>query len=172
MNVRLLALQIDPATSAAVILLGDPETPSRVLPIVIGPAEAESIALTVSEIHLSRPMTHDLFVTALNAADAHIAEVAIVALRAHTFFAELRLDTVSGARRVDARASDAIALAVRVEAPILVDDAVFLSASVGVEREPDLPFSDAEIDQIVSDFRHMLDTMDPTDFSDGRDEPR
>jgi bifunctional DNase/RNase len=170
-NVRLLALQIDPTTCAAVILLGEADAPSRVLPIVIGSAEAESIALTVSEVQLPRPMTHDLFVNALHLADAQIAEVAIVALRAHTFFAELRLDTVAGARRVDARPSDAIALAVRVEAPIVVDDAVFLSASVGVDREPDLPFSDTEIDQIVSHFRQQLDMIEPTDFADERDEP-
>jgi len=171
MRVRLLALQMDPATSAAVILLGEPDTPSRVLPIVIGPAEAESIALTVSDIQLPRPMTHDLFVTALNLAGAQIAEVTIVALREHTFFAEIGLDTLSGARRVDARPSDAIALAVRVDAPIFVDDAVFLSASVGVDREPDQPFSDTEINQIVTDFRQQLDTIEPTDFSDEHGDP-
>ena len=168
-EVHVLALQIDPATAASVVLLGEIPAPTRVLPIFVGPAEAEAIALTVQGIELPRPMTHDLFVAALDCAGAHVSEVWIVALRSRTFIAELRLQTAAGARTVDARPSDTLALAIRTDAPITVSDDVFSSASVPIDRRSDESFNDEEIEQIVTQFRQILDKATPQDVIDGTD---
>ncbi len=90
----------------------------RVLPVWIGPWEAQAIAMRLQGISAERPLTHDLFVATLRELGVHVERVVIVSLADETFHARLVLRTDAGEHEIDARPSDAIALAVRLECPI------------------------------------------------------
>lgn len=166
MQVRVLGLQIDPTSGSSILLLGEHGSTDRVLPIFIGPAEAQAIVVALQGIELPRPGTHDLCISALAAVGAHVAEVTVVELRGRTFVAEIQLDTDAGTHRVDARPSDGIALALRVDAPVVVDDDVFDTAAVTFTYDPDRALDDDEIEQIVTEFRSFLAEAEPEDFAD------
>lgn len=148
----------------AVVLLGESETPDRVLPIVIGAPEAMAIAAALSGVEPVRPGTHDLMATLLERSDMHLDEVAITELRGGIFFAELVLETPAGPHRESARPSDSIALAVRVGSPILAAADLLEEAAVVVRSGDAESLTDDEIDEIVSDFRTYLATATPDDF--------
>lgn len=108
----------------------------RVLPIIIGTFEAEAIALHLRKMEVPRPMTHDLLANMIAALGASVTRVLVNDLSGETFYARILLDVGGRHVEVDARPSDAIALAVRVGVPILVDDAVLARGAVEIE-EPD-----------------------------------
>lgn len=172
MPVDVLGLQIDPSTGISIVLLGRPGVSDRVLPIFIGPTEAQAIGFALAEVDLARPSTHELFVAALAAAGAVVSDLAIVALADQTFIAELGLATEHGARRIDARPSDGLALALRVDAPVTVRRPVFDAASVAIVEDPSKPFTDDEIHRITEEFRSFIETADPSDFADDPDQRR
>src|SRR6186997_3019961 len=116
-------LMIDPITNLPIILLRDREG-QRVLPIWVGASEANAIALQLENITTPRPMTHDLLRNMINELDARVTRVVINDLRDSTFFAQIRLLVGGKTLEVDARPSDAIALALRTEAPIFVAQSV------------------------------------------------
>lgn len=103
---------------------------SRYLPVIVGSFEAQSIALALEEVQMPRPMTHDLFCNILEELNIEIREVLISSLTDGTFFSKISLAGESGSGEVDSRPSDAIALALRVGAPIYVTEAVMEEASV------------------------------------------
>ncbi|MCH7575062.1 MAG: bifunctional nuclease family protein [Candidatus Marinimicrobia bacterium] len=103
---------------------------SRFLPVIVGSFEAQSIALALEEVQMPRPMTHDLFCNILDELDVEIGEVVISELAEGTFFSKISLESQLGTREIDARPSDAIALALRVGAPIYVSESVMDEASV------------------------------------------
>ena len=138
--------------SNAPIVLVRPFEGGALLPIWIGPNEAAAIAMAQQGVVPPRPLTHDLFITALEHAGSPLRSVRIVRLEDGVFYAELVFD--SGA--VDARPSDAIALALRAAVPVLVADEVM--AEAGIAPEPD-SWTD-EVEQ----FREFLDTVTPQDF--------
>lgn len=105
----------------------------RVLPIFIGAPEAHSIALTLEGESFPRPLTHDLFRAALEELDATVVRVFIHALEGQTFFAKVVLLASVNEIELDARPSDAVALALRFDAPILVREDVWEAASAPVE---------------------------------------
>ena len=148
----------------AVVLLGESQTPERVLPIVIGAPEAMAIAAALSGTEPIRPQTHDLMAALLRRSDMHLDEVAITELRDGIFFAELFLETMTGLHTESARPSDAIALALRLGSPIVAAADLLDEAAVPVRRVGDDSFTDEEIDEIVSDFRTYLATATPHDF--------
>lgn len=171
MSVEVLGLQIDTTTGVSIVLLGRLDTSDRVLPIFIGPAEAQAIGFAIEGLSPSRPMTHDLFVTAIDAAGARVTDLAITALRNDTFIAELGLATDRGSRRIDTRPSDGLALAIRVNAPVTVKRDVFEAASVAIVQDPAQPFTDDEIDRIMTEFRSFIEKSDPSDFADEPERP-
>lgn len=128
----------------------------RLLPIWIGLYEGGAIGMALSGQQFPRPLTHDLFVQALDELSAKVKHVIITELKDATFFAEVALVKENGDEIfIDARPSDSVALAVRAKCPILVDEKVFTAC-------PELlkPISEEE----VSDFKKKLDTMTPEDF--------
>ena len=165
--VQIVGLQLDAESRASVVLLGESDTPTRVLPILIGPAEAQSIALAATGLTPPRPGTHDLMVTLIDKLDSQLEEVAVTELLGGVFFAELFIETPTGLHRISSRPSDGIALAMRVGAPIVVASQVLDDAAVAVRHEPSEPFSDEEIDAIVADFQQALDAVEPSDFEAG-----
>ncbi len=103
---------------------------NRYLPVIVGSFEAQSIALALEEVQMPRPMTHDLFCNILEELNIEIREVLISNLTDGTFFSKISLKSEMGSGEVDSRPSDAIALALRVGAPIYVTEAVMEEASV------------------------------------------
>jgi bifunctional DNase/RNase len=134
-------LMVDPITNMPIVVLKD-KGGERVLPIWVGVFEANAIALQIENVATPRPMTHDLLRNVIVDLDGAVDRVVVSDLQESTFFAVIHL-TVKGERLVvDARPSDAIALALRMRAPILVEETVidnaktvdFASESVGSDR--------------------------------------
>ncbi len=120
-------LTVDPVTNMPIVILHDEEE-RRVLPIWVGVFEANAIALQIENVHTPRPMTHDLLRNVISDLSATVSRVVVSDVKDNTFFALIHLNTPSGAVSVDARPSDAIALALRSRAPILVEEHVINNA--------------------------------------------
>ena len=116
-------LMLDPVSNSPIVVLKD-EAEKFFLPIWVGIFEANAIALQLENVSTPRPMTHDLLKNMIADLDARVSRVVISDLRDSTFFAQIRLITGSKTLEVDARPSDAIALALRTEAPIFVAQSV------------------------------------------------
>ncbi len=157
MKVRGLAL--DPVSNMPIIILRD-EDEKRSLPIWVGIFEANAIALELEKIATPRPMTHDLIKNLLETLEVQVARVVVTDLRENTFYAVLHLKLGTNEYTVDSRPSDAIALALRVAAPIFVDEDVFPKAGkmeVSKEGEP-MKADDPE------QLREWLQNIKPEDF--------
>jgi len=157
MKVRGLAL--DPMSNMPIIILRD-EDDKRSLPIWVGIFEANAIALELEKIATPRPMTHDLIKNILEAIDARVLKVMVTDLKDNTFFAVLHLQVGETEYTVDSRPSDAIALALRVAAPIYVDEDVVRKAkSIEVTKEGETVKADDP-----ERLREWLDNIKPEDF--------
>ena len=140
-EVTVAGLAQDPRTDSPILLLRD-DTNSRILPIWIGIAEATAIAAQVEGIQLPRPMTHDLAQSIVLSLGGRISRVSITSLEDATFYAQITLVVEEAEHEVDARPSDAVALALRAEAPIFVDDAVFKEGSAVVVEASEVEDAD------------------------------
>jgi len=149
-----LGVRVSIPDNEVVVVLADKIGPV-VLPIVIGPREGAAIATAQAGIVPERPQTHDLMMSLLELMGQQIVEVRVTKLDEGTFFAELVL---SSGRIVDARPSDAIALALRASCPVKCAEAVIDSAGVIMEAEEDT--------KIVEEFRTFLEDLDPEDFAE------
>ncbi len=127
-------LAMDPVTQSPVMILRDPETKMGV-PIWIGPFEADSIRMVLENQPPPRPITHDLFVDAMNRLNARVTRVEISDLRENTYYAKIILE--SGGREVelDSRPSDAVSLALRFDAPVYMSQKVFEAARIPLTDE-------------------------------------
>ena len=121
-------LMVDPITNMPIIILRDHDG-QRVLPIWVGVFEANAIALQIENIETPRPMTHDLLRNVIHDLQATVEKIVVCDLKENTFYALIHLQTPAGPVAVDARPSDAIALALRSRAPILVDERVIDNAN-------------------------------------------
>jgi hypothetical protein len=120
-------LMIDPITNMPIVILKD-KAGDRVLPIWVGVFEANAIALQIENISTPRPMTHDLLKNILTEIEAEVQRIVVSDLRDNTFYAMIYLDRDGETIAIDARPSDAIALALRTRSPIFVEDSVVESA--------------------------------------------
>jgi bifunctional DNase/RNase len=128
-------LTIDPITNMPVIVLRDQEG-QRVLPIWVGLPEANAIALQIENVQTPRPMTHDLLKNVISDLNAEVERIVVCELRENTFYATIYLQMGGRLTPVDARPSDAIALALRTRAKIFVEHTVIESArSVEMSRD-------------------------------------
>lgn len=112
---------------------------NRYLPIWIGPSEADSIAMKLQEMDVPRPMTHDLLRSVISTLGADVTRVIVSDLSNDTFYAKVVLQSNGNTMEIDARPSDALALAVRTDAPIFVDDSVVAAAGVQMDEETGKP---------------------------------
>jgi bifunctional DNase/RNase len=139
-EMKIKGLMIDPVTQMPIIMLRDPKS-EAVLPIWVGLYEANAIALQLEKITTPRPMTHDLIRDLMGKLNASVDKVVITELRENTFYASIHLNQGGSDGKgevliVDSRPSDAIALALRVDAPIFVDEEVITKAkSVDMTKE-------------------------------------
>lgn len=159
MAVEVVGVRVEMPSNSPIVLVRGPG--DLMLPIWIGPNEAAAIAMALQGVTAPRPLTHDLFVGTLEQLGTPLRSVRITRLEDGIFYGELVLG--EGDRTVvDARPSDAIALALRAGAPVLVADAVMDEAGVPVEeQDAGEPTDEAEE---VERFREFLDSVDPQDF--------
>jgi bifunctional DNase/RNase len=127
--VRVDRVTLDTHTNRFVVILKD-DVNSRWLPIVVGNTEAQAIALQLEHITPPRPLTHDLIKNLLDSIEVKIARVVVNDLRENTYYALISLKLNGAQADIDARPSDAIALALRMKAPIFVSEEVMKKASV------------------------------------------
>lgn len=159
---EVVGVRVEIPSNTPIVLLkteGDP----RLLPIWIGAAEATAIAFAQQGVEPPRPLTHDLMKDLLEGAAVTVDAVTITGLEEGVFYASI---TLSNGAMVSARPSDAIALALRVGAPIFGSDEVFESAAIEIPTEEDA--AELEPESEVERFREFLDTINPEDFGDPR----
>jgi hypothetical protein len=155
-EVTVAGVTVDPVTKSPIVILRDPET-GNVIPIWIGLLEANAIALALEGTELPRPMTHDLMKSILLATGTRLLEIEIADIRESTYFALLHIERNGENVRVDARPSDAIALALRCGARILVSETVFAQSSIPAPAATE----GGERDK----WTELLEKMDPEQFS-------
>jgi uncharacterized protein len=158
---ELLGVRLELPANAPVVLLREQGGERRVLPIYIGPEEARAIALALEGVSTPRPMTHDLFRDVLGAVDVKVLRITVTDLRESTFFAELELQAGDKTVTVSSRPSDAVALAVRVDAPIFATESVLAAAAMPAAEEGE----EEEQEEIVDQFRQFIDEVNPEDFA-------
>ena len=157
---------------ARVVILKE-KAADRYLPIWIGPAEADAIAVRLQEVSVARPLTHDLLRSVIDVLGAHVNCIIVNDLSNDTFFARILLDVDGRSLEIDSRPSDAIALAVRVQVPIYAEETVLEKAGVILDRAGEEAV-DQETEAIakptpeelekLSPFRDFIDTLDMEDF--------
>jgi len=157
-EVRVSGLSIDPITHTPIVLLKDKKS-QEVIPIWIGLLEASSIATQLEDVKLARPMTHDLMKNILEHLDVVVSRVEVNDLRNNTFYAIIHLDCNGVELAMDARPSDAIAIALRTKSPIFVHQQVIeKSRKVDLtRREEGAEVSDEKLEDILKD-------LSPEDF--------
>ncbi len=133
---------------------------NRFLPIWIGHPEAAAILMRLQDARPPRPATHDLMCSALEELGAEVTQVAITDLRDNTFFAQVTVSNGVDEHELDSRPSDALALAVRAEAPIYAAEQIVMDS--GIEFEQD---AIGDTDEMVEKFRSFLDDVTPDDFA-------
>lgn len=143
-QVDIIGLSTSPSSGGAYALVLGEIDGNRRLPIIIGAFEAQAIALELEKIQPPRPMTHDLLRDTFEAVDIDVFEVVIDELREGTFFAKVRYRLDGDERQLDSRPSDAVALAVRVDAPIFVSPEVLDEAGIAADEEDVSALAEAE----------------------------
>ncbi len=138
---------------------------NRFLPIWIGHPEASAILAKLQESETPRPMTHDLLASTLTGLGADVVRVTVTEMREGTFHARITVERGSEELELDARPSDAIALALRAKAPIFAADDVIEESAILMEDEAEAG-EPAEPEQLVEDFKRFLDDVRPEDFGD------
>ena len=147
----------------------------RYLPIWIGPAEADAIAVRLQEVSVTRPLTHDLLRDVLEKMGAQVQSVVVNDLANDTFYAQIVLTVNGESMEIDSRPSDAIALAVRAHVPIFAEDTVLEKAGVlldqdgkpmeaGLLNQEPVKKVDEEELQRMSAFRDFIESLDLDDF--------
>ena len=147
-------LMVDPITNSPIVILRDREG-QRVLPIWVGIFEANAIALQIENISTPRPMTHDLLRNVIQDLKASVQKVVVCDLQENTFYALIYLGLNGGTVAIDARPSDAIALALRTRAPIFVEDTVIDTA-----KTVDFTSERADNDRL----QKWLESLDPDEL--------
>jgi len=142
-----------------VIILKDINA-DRYLPIWIGPYEAEAIAIRLRNVEVARPLTHDLLKNVIAEMGGEISRIVVTDLRDDTFYARIRVHLDGQRMEIDSRPSDAIALAVRANVPIFVNESVMEEAGI----TPETDITEEATDQDLSAFRDFIDTLNLDDL--------
>ena len=157
---ELVGVRVEIPANTPMVLLQEQSGDHRLLPIYIGSSEAASIHYALEGVDPPRPLTHDLFVNVLERLGATLQKVVVTEVRDHTYYAELYLGVGDGEEVVSSRPSDAIALAVRCEAPLFA--ASTLLDEVGQAPQPE-PEDEAE--EIIDEFKDFIESVSPDDFA-------
>jgi bifunctional DNase/RNase len=128
-EMKIRTLMMDPVTQMPIVILRD-VAGETILPIWVGVYEANAIALEIEKVSTPRPMTHDLIKTIVTGLDVTVQKVVVNELKDDTFYALIWMDKNGEAVSIDARPSDALALALRLDCPIYVDDQVLKTSKM------------------------------------------
>jgi bifunctional DNase/RNase len=150
-------LGVDPTSNSPVVVLREKDG-QRFLPIWIGPAEANAIAIKLQDVPVPRPMTHDLLARVVTGLGGTLRRVFINSVKENTYYAEMVIDRDDHVFQIDARPSDSIALALRLQAPIFTEDRLLndpVEEDDAIQPDPALS---AEL------LKQRLEKLDPQDF--------
>ncbi len=163
-----------------VVILKDKDS-DRYLPIWIGATEADAIAVKLQEVSVPRPLTHDLLESVIQSLGAQVNHILVSDLSDDTFYAKIVLQHNGSQTEIDSRPSDAIALAVRTQAPIFAADSVVEKAGVRMDQDTGKAVISSEDDEArppteeelrsLSAFSDFIDSLDLEDLGEGGDKP-
>jgi uncharacterized protein len=154
-EMRVAGIALDAVTRSPIVLLKD-ASDRRALPIYIGQEQAKAIISALEKQRSPRPLTHDLFVNLMEGWNMKLERITIHSLQDNTFYASLGVCQGDVKREIDARPSDAIAIAIRTNSPIWVMEEVVADASIPVDRDAD--------EQERRAFREFISNLSPKDF--------
>ncbi len=165
------SVRVNLQTYQRVIVLKE-KTADRYLPIWIGNSEADAIVIKLQNVPVPRPQTHDLLKTVIDEIGAKVTRIVVTDLAEDVFYARINLQLNERIIEIDSRPSDAIALAVRVQAPIFAEDSVLDKAGVSLPSgqegtqtsEEKTPEQRAEEEKKLSPFRDFINTLDIDDL--------
>jgi uncharacterized protein len=158
-EMKVSGLTIDPITNTPIVILKDMQE-NKAIPIWIGLFEASAIATELEKVVFSRPMTHDLLNECLKTLNITVSKVEIVDIRNNTFFANIYLTREGQDFSIDARPSDAIALALRAQAPIYVEESV-----IEKSRNVDFGIKITDLDKLKEEkIKEFLENLSAEDF--------
>ncbi len=170
-EVKIDSIRVSLMSQHRVVVLKDVDT-DRYLPIWIGPFEADAITIQLQGVQVARPLTHDLLKSIIDEMGATISHVMVSELKNDTFFARIVMDVNGQSMEIDARPSDAIALAVRANAPLFVTEDVMSAASIvpetsleesSLDVDSSEPLSEEEEEKLAV-FRDFIDELDLDDL--------
>ena len=169
-EVKIDSIRVSLMSQHRVVVLKDVDT-DRYLPIWIGPFEADAITIQLQGVQVARPLTHDLLKSVIDEMGATISHVMVNELKNDTFFARIVMDVNGQSMEIDARPSDAIALAVRANAPLFVAEEVMSAASIVPETNLDEANTDVDTEPLSEEeeeklavFRDFIDELDLDDL--------
>lgn len=176
-KVEIDSIRVSLMSQDRVVVLKDHET-DRYLPIWIGPFEAEAIRVELQGVEVTRPLTHDLLKSVISMLGGELEYIFVSELRNDTFYARLQVKANGRSLEIDSRPSDAIALAVRMKAPIFVAEAVMDKASIrpdkeisseadaGASKGEGAPGEEGEEEQDLGAFKDFLQNLDLDDLDE------
>lgn len=171
-EVEIDSIRVSLMSQHRIVILKDIET-ERFLPIWIGPYEAEAITVSLQQMEVARPLTHDLLRNVFSRLKAEVRQVNITELRDDVYYAQILVSVNGEMVEIDSRPSDALALAVRVHVPIFVEETVMEEAAAepdtSVETEEMMEDADEERLEVFKDFVDSLD-LDDIDAEDEEDD--
>jgi bifunctional DNase/RNase len=153
LKMKVKAVGIEQESGVPIVILTD-EAEKGVLPLLIGYSEARSISMVLDNVEVSRPLTHDLVISFIEILGGKVKRIEITDLIDDTYYAKIYIEADGKVHEVDARPSDAIALALRLNVDIFADEKV-LNTSIKTEML---------VDKEMEDFRKFLDEVSPEDF--------
>ncbi len=154
-EMKVMGIAIDTASGSPIIVLNDKEN-RKALPIWIGSAEASAIIRKIENIKVLRPMTHDLIIDVVEKTGYQVSRVEINDVEKDTYYSTIFLSNGENEVTIDSRPSDAIAVAIRVEAPIFVSAKVLADGSVSCDSEKD--------EEESQEFKNFIQSLKPSDF--------
>ena len=176
-EMQIYGVSFDLVGKQPIVLLKTAEG-NKFLPIWIGHPEAAAILMKLQSATTPRPMTHDLVTDMLEQLGAQVTRITVTELRENTFYAQITVQLDGTEIEVDSRPSDAIALAIRAEAPIFADERVIEESGIEFEAEdgeepvPGEPVSltQEQIEEVTSKFKSFLEDVTPEQFAEGEEE--
>jgi len=172
------SIRVSPMNYQRVVILKEKDS-DRYLPIWIGPAEADAIAVKLQDLSVPRPLTHDLLRTVIDSLGGSIQQILVNDLQNDTFYAKITIQSNGDSKEIDCRPSDAVALAVRAQVPIFVEEAVLDKAGILLDKETGKPIPGDAVDPTeetkspevkeeelrrMSAFTDFIDNLDLEDF--------
>lgn len=177
-RVELAGLAVEENAGAPIVVLREHDEPHRLLPILIGGPEAAAIAMAAAGQQPVRPMSHDLMADLVRDLGGRLDAVEVTDLSEGTYAARLTVNSPTGEHWIDARPSDAIALALRLDAPVFVSDEVLDRAGElpvdefdEASAAPVIEVDGAALDEAIEEFRAFLDDVDASQFEQGDGDP-